>query len=159
MTTPCGSSPEQLSNEVRAAMAIAHRLAQRLQHREADTAHMLYGLLDRPDTGAASALAAQRISVSMLRCELVAMLASMPRAEAAQPRLPWSALAADIPNRALALAKVLGYSAEPTSQPERKSVGTEHYLLAILEGTCPVAQLLRDAGVQIETVRSRMHDA
>ncbi|MCQ2352003.1 MAG: ATP-dependent Clp protease ATP-binding subunit [Victivallaceae bacterium] len=127
----------------RQAVGLAGREAEKLNHEEIGTAHLLLGILALGEGVAVNVLNAMGINLPALRLEIEKCCASSGGAQV-QGKRPFSRRA----------VKVFQLAAREAQSMNYNFVGTEHLLLAILrEGESVVARMLKNLNVDPEAAR------
>ncbi|MCX7667699.1 MAG: ATP-dependent Clp protease ATP-binding subunit, partial [Atribacterota bacterium] len=138
---------ERYTERARKVIILAQDEAIRLKHNHIGTEHLLLGLLREREGIAARILESFDISLDLVRSELESLIEKTEyqgsKEVAFTPRAK----------------RVLELALDETRRLGHNYVGTEHILLGILrEGEGVGAQILRNLGLDIETVRSKLYE-
>ncbi|NSW76719.1 MAG: ATP-dependent Clp protease ATP-binding subunit [Candidatus Atribacteria bacterium] len=138
---------ERYTERARKVIILAQDEAIRLKHNHIGTEHLLLGLLREREGIAARILESFDISLDLVRSELESLVEKTEyqgsKEVAFTPRAK----------------RVLELALDETRRLGHNYVGTEHILLGILrEGEGVGAQILRNLGLDIETVRSKLYE-
>jgi hypothetical protein len=145
------SAEEQLlagyTSRARTSLARAREEAREMGHNYVGTEHMLLGVLADPAALSVSVLAELGVPADELRQAVI---------EAAMPRSPYGAVAADLPLTPRA-RRVLDLTRSESLRLGHNYVGTEHLLLAIAaEQDGSGGRVLREHGVGVDRARAEV---
>ncbi|MGD8399431.1 MAG: ATP-dependent Clp protease ATP-binding subunit [Bacillota bacterium] len=136
---------ERFTERARKVVFLAQQEAARLGHNVVGTEHLLLGLVAEGDGVAAKALEVLNINLKAIRQEIEKIIG------VGEPN-PFG----DIPFTPRA-KRVLELAIEEGRQMGHNYVGTEHILLGLIrEGEGVAAQVLRNLGAELETVRKQV---
>jgi len=137
---------ERFTDGARDVIALAHQEAQRRNHVQIGTEHILLAILQK-DSGA-SAMVLQNLGVNLagLSNEIEKLTRSDPKA-----------VSTGKPRQTVGAKKAIEYAIEEARVFHHASVDTVHILLGVLRDREGVAaQVLRSVGVRLEEVRSEI---
>jgi ATP-dependent Clp protease ATP-binding subunit ClpC len=136
---------ERFTERARRAVVLAQDEARTLEHNYIGTEHILLGLLREEEGLAARALHALEVTIEQVRADLERIIGR--GTEVTPGEIPLTPRAKRVLGHAVGEADALGHG----------FVGTEHVLLGLLrEEDGVAAQILRDSGAPVETVRDRL---
>jgi ATP-dependent Clp protease ATP-binding subunit ClpA len=140
---------ERFTDRSRKAMQLAQQEAQRFNHEQVDTGHVLIGLAKEGSGVAAAVMKNLGMDLDAARLAVEKLLpAGSADASVLMGRLPQTGAAKAAVAFAIREAKELGHN----------YIGTEHLLLGLLHGEGHAAvKALAECGVKIETVREEIH--
>lgn len=135
---------ERFTDRARRVMQMANQEAQRFNHEQIGTQHILLGILKEGDGVAANVLKNLDIDLRMARLEVEKLVQPGPDTNS-MGKLPFTVRA----------HKVLNYAIEEARNLNHNHVGTEHLLLGLLRDTeCVAVQVLRNLGLTVDVVRA-----
>lgn len=138
--------PTRMTDQARAAVALAHEQAHALRHNFIGTEHLLLGLTGQPTTLAGRSLTQAGIDSEAILAQLGPGQAGRPRAG----HLPFTRRA----------KKVLQLALDETTARKQRDIAPEHILLGILrEGEGLAVQLLVALGADPEQLRRALTEA
>lgn len=138
---------ERFTDAARRAVVLAQEAARELQHDHIGTEHFLLGLLARPDTVAAHALAALGVSADSVRQAVVERVGA--GAEQASGHIPFTPRG----------KATLEHSLREALALHHPYIGTEHLLLALLDEPDGLgAQILAEQAGDLSRVRAAVLD-
>jgi len=139
---------ERFTDRARKVMALAIQEAQRLNHKDIGTGHILLGLVKEGSGVGAAVLKKLEVDIKKLRLEVKKRVRSGPDMVTMGRRPPTP--------RA---KKVIEYAIKEARQLEHNYVGTEHILLSLLrENEGIAAKALMNLGLKLEDVRQEVLD-
>jgi ATP-dependent Clp protease ATP-binding subunit ClpC len=132
---------ERFTDRARRAIVLAQQEARALDHHYVGTEHILLGLVHEGEGVAARAFTALGISLPEMRQAVGAIIGRGTSSPPESGRIPFTPRA----------KKVLELSLREALELGADHIGTEHILLALVrEGDGVAAQVLRDAGVDLD---------
>jgi ATP-dependent Clp protease ATP-binding subunit ClpC len=137
---------ERFTDRARRVVVLAQEEARMLEHNYIGTEHVLLGLIHEGEGVAAKSLRALDVDLDTLRREVEALVG---RGQQPQPgrHIPFTPQAKKALELALRESVHLGHD----------YIGTEHLLLGLVrEGDGPAAQVLRQRGIELNTVRQEV---
>ncbi|MEN3186131.1 MAG: ATP-dependent Clp protease ATP-binding subunit [Atribacterota bacterium] len=138
---------ERYTERARKVIILAQDEAIRLKHNHIGTEHLLLGLLREREGIAARILESFDISIDLVRSELESLIEKTEHQGSKEVAFTPRA------------KRVLELALDETRRLGHNYVGTEHILLGILrEGEGVGAQILRNLGLDIETVRGKLYE-
>ena len=141
---------ERFTDRARKVMALANQEAQRFNHEQIDTAHILLGIVKEGSGIGANALKNLNIDLRKIRLEVERLIIARPENETFG-KLPKTAQAKKMVELAIAEAR----------ENNHNYVGTEHLLLGLLlngssDSEDVAGKVLRNLGLKLEDVREEV---
>src|SRR5213592_4998657 len=135
------------TDRVRKVLQMAREEAARLHHEHVGTEHILLGLIREGEGVGAAVLINLNVDLEEISQRIEEMVKQGKAAASAGPDLPYTSRA----------KKVLEFAMSEARELNHRYVGTEHLLLGVLREEKGIgAQVLREAGVTLETARSEV---
>ncbi len=139
---------DKFSDRARLVIMLAQSEAERLQHDQLDTEHLLLGLIKEGGGMAIRALRKLNISPQTLQMQIERRI-TIGKTKLFKHEIPFSDLA----------KKVLEYAVLEGKDLAQRFIGTEHLLLGLVTEKSGLAgKLLREAGITIESLREVIRD-
>ena len=144
--SPAAKNFDKLTGRARSVLALAQDEAQRLNHNYLGTEHLLLALIREGEGVAARVLRELGVELEQVRREVEQVVGVGDQEVQGElcltPRTK----------------KVLELAVDEAKRLDHAYVGTEHFLLGLLrEGEGVAARVLHHLGVDLETVRTRVH--
>ena len=139
---------EKFTDRAKEALMLAQQVAQRHQHTQIDTEHLLLALIEQPESVAIKIMDRAGVDHNAARRAVEAVLARTPKVTVSGPQGPQAQIYVTP-----ALNQIVSQGAP--AQAERLHddfVAVEHLLLALLEGPGGASAILREHGLAQEAV-------
>ena len=141
---------DRFTDRARKVIMYGKQEAQRLGQSSLGTEHVLLGLVKEGTGVAANVLKSLGVDLKRIRAEVERTVQSDPAAHAQKM--------AGEPRYTPRAKRVLELSLDEARSLGQNYIGTEHLLLGLLrEGQGVAAQVLRNLGLKLETVREEVH--
>lgn len=139
---------ERFTDRCRKVLALANQETQRLNHEYIGTEHILLGLIEEDCGTGAKVLKDLGVDAGTVRLQIEKLVKAgdKPITHGKRPQTPRA-------------KKVIEYAIEEARAMNDRFIGTEHLLLGLIrEHDAIAAQVLRDLGLNLESVRRKVYE-